>query len=286
MTTGSSELASPGNVWLGRERTHLPRCASTNDEAVRLSEAGAVHGTVVTADAQSAGRGRRGRHWHSPAGQNLYLSCLLRPDMDPAQAPAITLAAGIGVCEAVAALLSEHRGGKPQDAPLQPMLKWPNDVRVDGRKLAGILTEMATSGERVHRVVVGVGINVWTRAFPSELADTATSLALLGALPSAEEKAKHSADAVREHVLARVLAAMAHWFERFFAGGVAAIAEPFLSRVERGRVQAIASEPETGRQRTVRGHVIGLDDVGCLMIEDDDGGRHRIIAGDVEVVTP
>ena len=130
---------------------------------------------MIAADAQTAGRGRLGRSWHSPPGDNLYLSLLLRPSRAPAEIPPLTLLAGAAVADAVAAL------------GLSPRLKWPNDVQLvdralDGgarrRKLAGILTEMVTAGAAVEHVVVGIGINVNGTDFPPDIADRATSVAL------------------------------------------------------------------------------------------------------------
>lgn len=239
------------SAWLGRERVHLPLCGSTNDEAQRLASAGAVHGTVVTADAQHAGRGRQGHRWHSPAGENLYLSCVLRPALAPAAATAITLAAGLGVVDAV------------QRAGAAVALKWPNDVLAGGRKLAGILTEMSTRGERVQHIVVGIGVNLDSRSFPPELRDVATSLALLGA------------PVVRERFVADLLSDLEIWFDRFFAGGVAALADAWLARADRARVRA------TSGGQIVEGVILGLDADGCLLIEDEAGARHRILAGDV-----
>lgn len=239
------------SAWLGRERVHLPVCGSTNDEAQRLAVAGARHGTVVTADEQHAGRGRQGRRWHSPAGENLYLSCVLRPALAPAAATAITLAAGLGVADAV------------QRAGAAAALKWPNDVLAGGRKLAGILTEMSTRGEHVQHIVVGIGVNLYSQHFPPELAGVATSLALLGVTVE------------RERFVAELLDSLEIWLDRFFAGGVAAIADAWLARADRSRVRA------TSQGRVVEGAIAGLDADGCLLIVDQAGERHRILAGDV-----
>jgi BirA family biotin operon repressor/biotin-[acetyl-CoA-carboxylase] ligase len=237
--------------WLGREHVHLPVCGSTNDEAQRLAVAGAAHGTVVTADAQHAGRGRQGRVWHSPPGENLYLSCILRPALAPAAATAITLAAGLGVADAV------QRAGAPA------ALKWPNDVLVHGRKLAGILTEMSTRGERVQHIIVGIGVNLESRSFPPGLGDTATSLALLGV------------PVERQRFVAELFSDLETWLDRFFAGGVPALADAWLARAYRSRVRA------TSRGQMVEGSIVGLDADGCLLVADEAGTRHRILAGDV-----
>ncbi|ACY18507.1 biotin--[acetyl-CoA-carboxylase] ligase [Haliangium ochraceum] len=240
-------------TWLGRAHVHLAVCDSTNDEAQTRAQAGAAHGTVITADAQRAGRGRLGRAWHSPAGESLYLSCILRPEMAPAQAAAVTLAAGLGVADAVAAL------------GVAAELKWPNDVRVAGRKLAGILCEMSSRGHAVSHLVVGIGVNLGNRAFPDELAEIATSLALLGI------------DTSTGAFLPLLLEHLERWFGRFFTAGVAGLREPWMARAERTRVRASVAG------RSVEGVVAGLDDSGCLLIEAD-GIRHRVLAGDVVAV--
>lgn len=249
--------------WLGREHVHLDACASTNDEAARLAAGGAPHGTLVTADAQHAGRGRQGRVWHSPPGENLYLSCVLRPGIEPMHAAAVTLAAGIGVWDAVRA------------TGVRPSLKWPNDVRVEGRKIAGILTEMSTRGNRLQHIVTGIGINLQTRTFPSELAQVATSLRALGIAVD------------RQAFLEELLVRLEIWFDRFFAGGMGSIADAWLSRAELTRVRSVGSgRPAQGQStaQAIEGQAVGLDTDGCLLIEDELGNRHRIRSGEVAVV--
>ncbi len=118
--------------WLGRAWRHLPTTGSTNDEAAAWARAGAPAGAVVVADAQTRGRGRLGRRWHSPSGASLYFSVVLRPPLPPHRVPPLTLAAGVAVAEALTAL------------DITPQLKWPNDVLLDGKKVAGILTEMSS----------------------------------------------------------------------------------------------------------------------------------------------
>ena len=140
---------------------------STNTEIARLAAQGAVHGTVVVADAQSAGKGRRGREWESPAGENIYMSILLRPNCVPDRAPMLTLV----MAYSVAKVLRQLGFSDVQ-------IKWPNDLVHSGKKICGILTEMQLKGSEIDYVVVGVGINVNTSKFPEELKDTATSLYL------------------------------------------------------------------------------------------------------------
>ena len=142
---------------MGTPLVELASCDSTNREALQRGRAGAVEGTVVIAAAQTAGRGRRGRTWHSPAGENLYLSVILRPPCPPSEAPLLTLVAGVALCEAAEQLLA----GAPQ--PTIARLKWPNDLLLGApgaplRKAGGILTELVCAAGRIDFVVVGIGL--------------------------------------------------------------------------------------------------------------------------------
>jgi BirA family transcriptional regulator, biotin operon repressor / biotin---[acetyl-CoA-carboxylase] ligase len=243
-----------------RRRIDLEVCGSTSDEAAALARAGAPHGTVVTADRQESGRGRQGRVWHSPAGANLYLSIVLRPPLPPRRVPPITLAAGVAVCDAVNA------------TGVAASLKWPNDVLIGDRKVAGILTEMSTRGAgeaaEVEHVILGIGVNVNLAPsdIPDELAAIATSLAIARGAPL--DRAAFTAD---------LLARLDGWLERFFAGGVSAIAPAWLERA------ALAGR----RVRTaagVEGTPVGLDPDGALRVVDADGAEHRVVAGDVALL--
>lgn len=138
---------------------------STNLEVTRLSEQGAAEGTVVVADSQTAGRGRRGRTWLSPQGEALYMSLLLRPKFAPNEAASLTLVMALAVMEALEEII-----------PNGCRIKWPNDIVVDGKKVCGILTEMGLQGQEIAHVVIGVGINLNQTNFDEEIAKTATSL--------------------------------------------------------------------------------------------------------------
>jgi BirA family transcriptional regulator, biotin operon repressor / biotin---[acetyl-CoA-carboxylase] ligase len=245
--------------WLGRAYEWHATCASTNDLAATRARAGAVEGLLVATDEQSAGRGRLGRAWHSPAGENLYVSMLLRPTRPAPEIPPLTLLAGAAVARAIAAL------------GLKPRLKWPNDVQLvdqgDGgvRKVAGILTEMSSEGGRVGHVVVGLGLNVNGTAFPAELADRATSLRL------AAGRAFDRAD-----VLAAVLEALEPLYESFVARGPAAATaawQEFAALGERCRV--------SGPGAPLEGVALGVDADGALRVRDDSGSIHRVLSGEI-----
>jgi BirA family biotin operon repressor/biotin-[acetyl-CoA-carboxylase] ligase len=243
--------------WLGRAYEWCASCASTNDLVGARAKEGADEGLVVATEEQLAGRGRLGRTWHSPAGENLYLSMLLRPTRPAHEIPPLTLLAGAAVATGLAAL------------GFQPRLKWPNDVQLleggEARKVAGILTEMSSEGERVGHVVVGLGLNVNARAFPSELAARATSLRLV---------ASHAFD--RADVLAAVLTAFEPLYDDFQSRGpVAASAawQPFAALGERCRVSAPGQPLE--------GIALGVDPDGALRLRDDAGHIHRVLSGEI-----
>jgi BirA family biotin operon repressor/biotin-[acetyl-CoA-carboxylase] ligase len=240
-------------AWLGVELHDLELCESTSDEAATLAAAGAPHGTVVVAEEQRRGRGRLGRAWYSPPGENLYLSCVLRPALPAAALPAVTLAAGIAVADAVAGFGA------------RAALKWPNDVMVSGRKLAGLLAEMTTQGARLDHLILGIGVNLGSRSFPRELEATATSLAL-----------ETGRDVSPARFRAALLPELENWLDRFFRGGVAAIAPAWTERSMTGaRVRVMDGG------RAVNGVACGINPDGSLDVRDDRGHHVRVVAGDV-----
>jgi len=249
-----SRLRSVG-AWA--EVVCLDTTDSTNARAKEMAESGAPHGTVVVADAQTAGRGRLGRRWVSPPGRNIYVSILLRPDLANALAPTLSLVAGVAVADAVETF----------DVPAA--LKWPNDLYVDGRKAAGILAEMASGADRVRYVVVGVGINVNLAEdeIPAELRGRATSLRI------------HAGRAVsRVELLARLLDGFAHRYEEFLARGFAA-AQPEWEKRDflRGRRVRLR---RAGRDDW--GAVRGVDrDAALLFLPDGAETVERVHSGEI-----
>jgi BirA family biotin operon repressor/biotin-[acetyl-CoA-carboxylase] ligase len=253
--------------WLGRPCLYLPACASTNDVAAERGRAGAAEGLVVITDAQTGGRGRLGRTWHATPGANLTFSILLRPARPAHEVPPLTLLAGAAVAAAIAPL------------GVNPRLKWPNDVQlVQGpgagaggppQKIAGILTEMASEGDRVGHVVVGIGLNVNERALPPELAARATSLAVALARPL-------DRPLDRVAVLAAILAAMEEAYDDFRAAGPPAAVRRWATH---GAIGVRYRASVGGRD--VEGTVRGLDPDGALRIADDDGRVHRVVSGEL-----
>lgn len=234
------------------ERTSV---GSTNDEAVRLAQEGAADGTVVRADRQEAGRGRRGRRWHSPEG-NLYCSIVMRPAATPAKAAQLSLVAAVALAEAVCAALPPERDVRQ---------KWPNDVLVDGAKVAGILLESAGSGAKsVDWVVVGCGVNL--AEAPDETDYPATSLRAGGA-SALEPRA----------FLSAFLHRLRDWRARWETEGVAAVRDAWLARAHGLGERITVRLPD----RELHGVFAGMDDAGGLLLETTDGARRVISAGDV-----
>src|SRR3989339_593874 len=219
---------------------------STNRVAMEMAENGAPHGTVVFADAQTAGRGRMGRRWVSPAGKNLYVSLLLRPSVPTADAPRLALVAGVALADAVEAM------GVPAS------LKWPNDLYCGGRKAAGILAEMASDSGGVRHVVIGVGLNVNMEEadFPPDLRDAATSLRIRAG------RAFRRVD-----VLARLLDAFGTRYAEFIGGGFSTLRDGWDRRdFLRGRRVLLRRQGGEGW-----GPADGLDTAGALRFLPDGG---------------
>ena len=225
---------------------------STNEEAKRLAAGGAADRTVVWAGEQTAGKARRGRGWVSEPG-NLYCSILLRPDVAAARAMQIGFVAADGLADALAAAL-------PDGAAVQ--CKWPNDLLVEGRKVAGILLE-ASSGGTSDWLVVGVGVNV--AHSPAGVEFPATSL-----------RAEGCGDLEAETLLGDFCRRFAAWLETWKSAGFAPVRSAWLRRA-RGIGETLVVRLERG---TLEGTFAGLDGDGALILETSDG-RRRITSGDV-----
>jgi BirA family biotin operon repressor/biotin-[acetyl-CoA-carboxylase] ligase len=236
----------------GYRRIAFDRVASTNDEARRLAEAGAAEGLVVTGGIQTAGRGRQGRTWVSPHG-NLYSSFLLRPNVKPAEAGAFGFGAAVAVAETV------ERLAHGSDAKC----KWPNDVLVGGKKIAGILLESRGTPETLDWLIAGIGVNV--AHGPEKATWPATSVATLGGEPSVER------------ALETLAARLDHWYRLWLAEGFAALRQAWLARAhalgETLRIKRNGDERE--------GKFVGLDPSGALVLELAGGRRETISYGEV-----
>jgi BirA family biotin operon repressor/biotin-[acetyl-CoA-carboxylase] ligase len=224
---------------------------STMTEASRLAEAGAPSGSVVGAEEQTAGQGRHGRSWHSEAGSGLYVSIVLRRRFTPTALPVVTLALGLAVREAIL-----------KTADLACDLRWPNDVLIESKKCAGILTTLESSA-----IIAGIGINVNHSSFPEGLRSIATSLRIASGHV-------HS----RERLLLSLLASVDTYCDLLEAKGRGPVIETFAG----------ASSYVSGRRVCVdqdgsllRGTTEGLNDSGFLVLRGDDGAKNVILAGGV-----
>lgn len=228
---------------------------STSDEAKRLAEAGADHGTLVWAVSQSRGRGRRGNAWHSPPG-NLYVSLMLRPDCAPAQALQLSFVASLALADAIAAFA-------PPGAEVT--CKWPNDVFLNHRKTAGLLLESSTSGgAALDWLVIGMGVNIVSA--PSDVAQPVTSLAEEGC-----------SGLTPDSLLESFCSYFAGRYEQWLADGFTAQREAWLQRAEgRGGPVTVNLEGES-----FVGLFVDIDESGALIVDTASAGRRVVTAGEV-----
>lgn len=246
---------------IGRQLVCLPETASTNADAFRLAEEGAEEGTVVMADAQSGGKGRRGRVWESPAGVNLYCSVVLRPAIMPHEAPQLTFLSAVAVARAIESTTA-----------LKPEIKWPNDVLIKGRKVAGLLNEMSAETDGINFVILGIGVNLNMTAaqFPGDVRTPATSLLLEQGRP-----------VNRVQFAVAMLGELDCLYADFLRHGFGPVRDEWQQRCNADGREVVVSE---GGVDTVRGMFQGIDGDGALLVRFPDGMVERILSGDVRVV--
>ena len=244
--------------WIGQRLECFDVIGSTNTAAMRMAEEGAPHGTLVVADRQDSGKGRRGRGWVMPAGTAIAMSIVLKPEeLLPGNAPMLTLVSALAVVRAI----SEQTG-------LHAAVKWPNDIVISGKKVCGILTEMSTQIDYINHIVVGIGINVHNGQFPEELSDRATSLFL--------ESGKHFGRAA-------LAEAVCENFEHFY--------EIFMRTQDLGGLRAEYDSCMINKDRQVRildpqgeyeGKALGITERGELLVETPEGVQ-TVDSGEVSV---
>lgn len=230
---------------------------STNTEAKRLAEQGAVEGTLVTANYQTAGKGRRGRVWENPVGSTISMSVILRPDIAPVKASMLTLVMALSVSKAI-----ENVSG------LETQIKWPNDIIIHKKKVCGILTEMSAEMNRIHYVIIGCGINTGNMSVSPEVKDKATSLLLEG-------------KSVKRAVLvADVLSCFEQEYERFLqAGNLAPLLEEYNSRLINIGKEVKILDPLQEYQAVAE----GINESGELIVTKEDGTKEAVFSGEVSV---
>lgn len=244
--------------WIGKEIFHKEITGSTNQDIKELALQGAAEGTVVWADAQTAGRGRRGRSWVSASKEGLLFSLLLRPDIASDKASQITLLMAL----ATAKVLCNGFG-------FDAKIKWPNDLVVNNKKVCGILTELYPQNDGTYFVIVGCGINVGQRIIPAELEDIATSLYL------------ESGNSISgELLLAQVLGEFEKYYGRFLEKESL---EEFLDEYNRHLVSRNCEVRVLDPKEEFMGISKGINDKGELLVQLLDGSTVTVYAGEVSV---
>lgn len=255
----SSELESViSTKWLGRNLVYLPTTDSTNTQAKLLAEQGAPHGTLVAADMQTGGRGRRGRTWIQKSGENISMSLLIRPEIKPDNASMLTLVSAASIKRAIEEL-----------AGTRVEIKWPNDLIINGKKICGILTEMSAEQDYIHYVVPGFGINVSGTSFPEDIKSFASSIY--------RETGKRIS---RSLLIAGILKELEKDYESFILEeNLAFIKDEYNScLVSLGReVRVLDPKGE------FNGISRGITDMGELIVECEDGRQCLVSSGEVSV---
>lgn len=244
--------------WAGRSLAFFEETDSTNIQARRLGEQGAVHGTLAVAEAQTSGRGRRGKTWVSPRGSSVFMSILLRPPLHPSKASMLTLVAALAVSEGIEAVTKQRC-----------LIKWPNDLVLGGKKVCGILTEMQAEMEEIRYVVVGMGINVNLKSFPEEVSQVATSLYLeSGCMVS------------RNQLIWASMEAFERYYHEFMTThDMSSLIQTYESRLANRDKHVKVLAAKDGFQ----GICLGIDNKGELLVRTEDGQIRSVMSGEVSV---
>ncbi len=242
---------------MGKRVVHFNEVSSTQDIAAEMARDGAAEGTLVVAEMQNRGRGRKGRSWVSVPEGGIYLSLILRPTLMPSQVVQIPLIAGVALTRAIKATV-----------PLQPMIKWPNDIIIGKKKVGGILTEMSSEIDGVNYVVLGIGLNVNTPAslFAKDIAGITTSLI-----------DEYGAETSRVKLVQCFLSEFEIIYTKFLASGFSSVKDEWkaLNNTIGSWVKVSDGENE------IEGEALDIDNDGFLLVRKEDGTISRIISGDV-----
>ena len=255
----ANEIKSKLNTlsW-AREIYYYDEVDSTNNVAKKLAEDGAPHGTLVITEMQTAGKGRRGRNWSSPKGSGIWMTFILRPQIGPDRASMLTLVSAMAVQKAI-----------EKETGLKAVIKWPNDIVVNGKKVCGMLTEMSAELEWINYVVVGIGINANTKKFPEEIADVATSLSI-----------ELGRDITRSNLVAGFGAAFEGYYDRFIKNGdMSDLMDEYNKNLANldNKVKILDPKGEyTGISK-------GINKEGELLVTDEDGNERIVRSGEVSV---
>jgi BirA family biotin operon repressor/biotin-[acetyl-CoA-carboxylase] ligase len=243
---------------IGKDIRLFPEVVSTNTLAMEAASQGAPEGTVIIAETQTGGKGRLGRTWISPRG-NLYLSVILRPQIPTHKAPLITLVGAV----AVASAIRKHYS-------VQAAIKWPNDILISGKKVAGLLTEMSAEPDRIRHIALGIGVdvNMELQELPLDVRLNATTLA-----------AEAGATIDRNLLVQQILRDLEHWYRIFLASEREVLKEWEQLNMTIGRRVTVS-----GMGEVFEGLAQGIDSEGRLMVALDDNTIRTVAAGDVTIV--
>ena len=245
-------------TWMGSEIVCYDEIGSTNVEAAKLAEQGWKHGTLVVADSQNGGKGRRGRSWYTPESTAIAMSFLLKPQWKPEYAPMLTLVQAMAVAEAIEEVCG-----------IMTQIKWPNDILVNEKKVCGILTEMNLCGTKIASVIIGTGINVNQDDFPQELSEIATSL---------KKETKYIQ--CREELIAAICKKFETYYEEFTKSkNLSYVKDAYNTRL----ISAGRSVRVLDPKGEYTGEAMGINDQGELLVKKEDGNIVNVYAGEVSV---
>lgn len=244
--------------YIGRNLFVFDSIDSTNNEAKKMAEEGACDGTLVVADQQTAGKGRRGRSWESPKNSGIFMTIVLRPDIAPDKAPTLTLVAAMAVRDAIY-----------KTTNIMTQIKWPNDLVYEGKKLCGILTEMSAEIDCIHYVVSGIGINVNIHEFPEEIKDKATSIALIC-----------GRDVKRNEIVAQFCNSFEGYYEKFLKTGDMKL---LIEEYNNGLVNIGKEVRVLDPAGEYSGVSVGINDNGELIVKKEDNTLTEVMSGEVSV---
>lgn len=244
--------------WVAKEVLYFDTIDSTNTKAQELAEKGYPSGTLVVADKQESGKGRRGRSWVSPSGTGIFMTLMIKPDINPNNASMLTLVAALAVAKAITSVTGE-----------EALIKWPNDIVVNGKKVCGILTEMNAQFDYINHIVVGIGINVHNESFPEEISQMASSLMI-------------EAGGKRFH-RAQIIAETMSYFEQYY--------DTFLKTQDLSALVREYDKLLVNRNKSVRvldpkepfdGKAMGITSKGKLIVDTWES-RKLVSSGEVSV---
>ncbi len=244
--------------WVAKEVLYFDTIDSTNTKAQELAEKGYPSGTLVVADKQESGKGRRGRSWVSPSGTGIFMTLMIKPDINPNNASMLTLVAALAVAKAITSVTGE-----------EAMIKWPNDIVVNSKKVCGILTEMNAQFDYINHIVVGIGINVHNESFPEEISQMASSIMI-------------EAGGKRFH-RAQIIAETMSYFEQYY--------DTFLKTQDLSALVREYDELLVNRNKSVRvldpkepfdGKAMGITPKGELIVDTWES-RKLVSSGEVSV---